>query len=136
MLVLSTRLHDKLTFPDFNTSVEVVALQNGSVRLGIDSPEHIRVLRDGLTDRACEWGSEEPTLNQLNKLMEKRLEITRQGLEELRLHLHNGETTDAEQILEKIDEDLLMLRRRVRREVESLMTVLREDAERSVCGTR
>jgi len=137
MLVLTTRLHDKLIFPDFGASVEVVGLPSGAVRLGIDAPEHVRVLRDALPDRLREWGADEPTLHQINGLMEKRLEITRQGLDELRQHLQNGDTEDAEAVLDKIDEDLLLLRRRVRREVEQLMRSSREQNERpAVCRSR
>jgi sRNA-binding carbon storage regulator CsrA len=127
MLVISSRQHDKISFPDFNTLIEVVALQGGTVRLGIEAPEQVRVLRDGLPDRS-EWGSEQPaTLHQLNRLVEKRLEITRQGIEELRGHLLVGRTEDAEAVLEKIDEDLHLLRRRVRREVEEMMQAAREE---------
>lgn len=137
MLVLTSRLHDKVVFPDFNTSIEVVALQNGSVRLGVDAPEHVRVLRDGLPDRVREWGTEEPTLHQINGLLEKRLEIARHGLDELRQHLRNGKTEAAECVLDKIDEDLLMLRRRVRREVEQMMRSAREENDNpTVCRSR
>ena len=34
MLVLSTRLNEKILLPDSNTSIEVVAIQSGTVRLG------------------------------------------------------------------------------------------------------
>jgi carbon storage regulator CsrA len=136
MLVLTSRLHDKVVFPDFDASVEVVALQSGTVRLGIDAPEHVRVLRDSLPDRATEWG-DEPTLHQINRLMEKRLEIARQGLDELRQHLQGGRTDDAQQVLEKIDEDLHLLRRRVRREVEQMMRTARQECEgKVVCRSR
>jgi carbon storage regulator CsrA len=137
MLVLSTRLHDKITFPDIDTIIEVVAMQSGTVRLGIDAPEKVRVLRDALPDRATEWGQDAPaTLHQLNRLVEKRLEITRQGLDEMRQHLQGGRTEDAEALLEKIDEDLLMLRRRVRREVEDMMQTAREQTIPPVCRQR
>jgi len=136
MLVLSTRLHDKISFPDFDTIIELVELQGNALRLGIDAPKNVRVLRDALPDRAGDRAGDGTTLHQLNRLVEKRLEITRQGLDELRQHLRNGETADAEAILDKIDEDLLMLRRRVRREVEGMMQDAREKSGPAVCRSR
>jgi len=137
MLVLSSRLHDKISFPDFAAIIEVVACQANGVRLGIDAPEHVRVLRDALPDRAAEWGSDkQTTLHQLNRMVEKRLEITRQGLDELRQHLQGGRPEDAEAVLEKIDEDLHMLRRRVRREVEEMMQSARAEPAPAVCRSR
>jgi sRNA-binding carbon storage regulator CsrA len=123
MIVLTGRLHDKISFPDFDTVIEVVALQPGTVRLGVDAPEKVRVLRDGLPERTSE---KQTTLNQLNRLVDKRLEITRQGIEELRQHMELGRTEDAEAVLDKIDEELRLLRRRIRREVESLLQSDRE----------
>jgi sRNA-binding carbon storage regulator CsrA len=133
MIILSSRLHDKIGFPDFDTTIEIVALQSGTVRLGIDAPEQVRVLRDSLPERN---GGEAATLHQLNKLVEKRLEITRQGLDELRKNLAQGLNENAEAILERIDEDLHLLRRRVRREVEQMMQSERDGKAPTVCRTR
>jgi hypothetical protein len=58
-----------------------------------------------------------PSLQQLNQLLDKRLEIAREGLSELRHHLLRGRTEDAERVLENLDEDLYMLKRRMAREV-------------------
>jgi sRNA-binding carbon storage regulator CsrA len=133
MIVLSSRLHDKIGFPDFDTTIEIVALQSGTVRLGIDAPEQVRVLRDSLPERN---GGEAATLHQLNKLVEKRLEITRQGLDELRRYLEQGLNENAEVILERIDEDLHLLRRRVRRELEQMMQSERDGKAPSICRSR
>jgi hypothetical protein len=100
-------------------------------------PKHVRVLRDALPDRAAERNSaDQTTLHQLNRLVEKRLEITRQGLDELKQHLRNGRTEDAQEVLNKIDEDLHLLRRRVRREVEDMMQGAREKTAPTVCRSR
>jgi carbon storage regulator CsrA len=126
MLVLSARLHEKVHFPGSHTSVQVVAIQPGVVRLGIDAPEEVRVLRQGIPDRVAEWGpapvspgDETPsTLLQLDGLVQKRLEIARRGLEEARRHLGDGRAEDAEVVLGRLDEDLYLLRRRLHQEVE------------------
>jgi len=119
MLVLSTRPSEKILLPDIQTSIEVVAIQSGTVRLGITAPEEVRVLREGIPDRVAEWGSPEvdtPTLSQLRKLMDKRLEIARRGLTVAQELIGSGQPEEARMVLDKIDEDLHLLRRRIRHE--------------------
>ncbi len=58
-----------------------------------------------------------PSLQQVNKLLETRLEIAREGLSELRRHLRGDINEDAARILENLDEDLYLLKRRMAREV-------------------
>jgi carbon storage regulator CsrA len=45
MLVLSRRTNEKLLLPDINVTVQVVAIRPGQVRLGIDAPPNVQVLR-------------------------------------------------------------------------------------------
>ena len=63
----------------------------------------------------------------LDQLVQKRLDIARLGLTEVRSRLDAGLEFDAEIILRKVDEDLHMLQRRLRREVAKAV---------SVCSTR
>jgi carbon storage regulator CsrA len=129
MLVLSTRPSEKILLPDSQTTIEVVAIQSGSVRLGISAPEEVRVLRQNLPDRQAEWGpaeppaGEAPSLPMLRRLMDKRLEIAREGINEARQLLRAGLEDDARVLLDKVDEDLHLLRRRIRREFEKAETL-------------
>jgi carbon storage regulator CsrA len=124
MLVLSTRLNEKILLPDSQTTIQVVAISSGTIRLGIAAPEETRVLREGIPDRVSEWGAEPvvaeevPTLNAIKRLLDKRLEIAREGLSEARQCIRAGLEEDACVLLEKVDEDLHLLRRRLRREIE------------------
>ncbi len=59
----------------------------------------------------------------LDQLVQKRLDIARLGLTEVRSRLDAGLEFDAELILRKIDEDLHMLQRRLRREVAKTVSV-------------
>jgi hypothetical protein len=61
-----------------------------------------------------DWLSAPPRLEQM---VRKRLEIARLGLTEARRYLGEGRATDADLILTKVDEDLALLRRRLRGEV-------------------
>lgn len=45
MLVLSRRINEKLLLPDINVVVQVVGMRPGQVRLGIEAPANVQVLR-------------------------------------------------------------------------------------------
>lgn len=64
MLVLTRKLMERLYIGD-DICVTVVRLENGQVRLGIDAPRHIRVVRGELTPfpkPAPSEASEEPAI--------------------------------------------------------------------------
>jgi carbon storage regulator len=123
MLVLSRRLNEKLVLPDQRTSIQVIAIKSGVVRLGITAPEEIRILREEVPDRVANWGparhevSKSISLTQLNQMLNKRLEIARLGLSEAQ-QLLSDQPHEASFILDKVDEDLHMLQHRLRREFE------------------
>jgi carbon storage regulator CsrA len=126
MLVLSRRLNEKILFPGFDTTVQIVGIRSGAVRLGIEAPAEVRVLREEVPDRGAEWGPdpeavfrESPaTLVRLHQLLKRRLEIARVGLSEFNAHVRAGHAEDASRTFASLNEDLNMLQRRVQREVE------------------
>jgi hypothetical protein len=107
MLVLSGRVHETILVPGLPTAIQVMAIQSGTVRLGIEPTQ---------SGQAAE-ASVSP-LPQFHQMVDRRLAITGRGLTELRRHLEAGEVQDAALILEKIEEDLTLLRRRLYSEVE------------------
>jgi carbon storage regulator CsrA len=132
MLVLSRRVDEKILLPDLETSIQVVHIRGGVVRLGIEAPPEVRVLREevkdhgptpaahrGLIPAPCAETVPPLTLLQINQLLNKRLAIARQGLNEVHSRLSSGNSEEAASILDKLDEDLHMLQRRLQREVES-----------------
>ena len=52
MLVLSRRLHEKIVLPDLNVTIQVVAVKGGTVRIGIEAPPDVAVLREELLDQS------------------------------------------------------------------------------------
>ncbi len=48
MLVLSRRLHEAIVFPGLNITIQVVEVKGGGVRIGIEAPKDIQVLREEL----------------------------------------------------------------------------------------
>jgi carbon storage regulator CsrA len=62
MLVLSRKLHQKILFPGMNTTVQVVSIKHGVVRLGIEAPPDVIVLREELqlVQQQLEGSGEQP----------------------------------------------------------------------------
>ena len=125
MLVLSTRLHEKVLLPEAGATIEVVEIQSNNVRLGISAPESTRILRESVPDRQAEWGpgDELPTLVAVRRMLDKRLEIARAGLNEAREQFRAGNEDEARLLMDKVDEDLFLLRRRLRRELDRAETL-------------
>ena len=51
MLVLSRRLHQKIVLPGLGITIQVAAIKGGVVRLGIQAPPQVRVVRQELLPR-------------------------------------------------------------------------------------
>jgi carbon storage regulator CsrA len=51
MLVLSRRLNQKVVLPGLNVTLQVVSIKPGVVRLGIEAPPEVQVLRAELLGR-------------------------------------------------------------------------------------
>jgi carbon storage regulator CsrA len=121
MLVLSRRVKEKLVLPDLGVTIQVVAIKSGTVRLGIEAPPDVSVLREEVHQRDAEWqpaevipahpGPEESRY--LQQLLRNRLKITRAGLAMLRRQMQAGLDQEAEETLTRIEEDLQMLRERL-----------------------
>lgn len=124
MIVLHTRANEKILFPDVATSIEVVAIQAGSVRLAIRAPEHTHIVRENSQEPPAGPAAEEAVSPpMLKRLLEKRIDIAREGIDQARQKLRAGLEEEAKVLLEKVDEDLHLLRRRIRREFEKTDTL-------------
>jgi carbon storage regulator CsrA len=51
MLVLSRRLNEKIVLPGLGVTIQVVDIRRGAVRLGIDAPPKVYVLREELVGK-------------------------------------------------------------------------------------
>src|SRR6516164_11254034 len=120
MLVLSRRLNEKVLFPTLNTAVQVVSIKGGTVRLGIEAPPEVTILRAELQDRTAERGATtrlpEPAgsrLRGLRHLLRNRLNITTVGLGLLREQARAGLSDEMERTIAKIEEDMHLFRQRL-----------------------
>lgn len=124
MLVLSRRLNEKIILPGIPATIQVVNIKPGTVRIGIDAPPGVTILREEVHDRQAEWAAPAvapapepaPTEEKLLKLLDmvrNRLRIGGIGLDVLRKYVQSGQVADAETILGKIEEDFQLLRQRL-----------------------
>ncbi len=76
MLVLSRKLDESILIGD-NIVVKVVGIENGMVKLGIDAPRDISIIRNELIEevkeqnRAAVHIAEQSELDELSKLLKK-----------------------------------------------------------------
>jgi carbon storage regulator CsrA len=118
MLVLSRRLAQKIVFPGIQTSVQIVSVKPGVVRLGIDAPEHIAVYREELLDRtalqaAAASGSQlKKNTNESMHLLNNLLNANSVGLALLRRQLALGHTGEMSCTLDKIESSLQNIQQR------------------------
>jgi two-component system, OmpR family, response regulator len=122
MLVLSRRLNETLLFPGIDASIRVVEIKQGVVRLGIEAPREVAVLRGELRDRAAEWepgnsspaSAAEANLQDLRHLLRGRVISATDGLAMLRQLAEAGFTEDQfARVIERLDQDVQALRRQV-----------------------
>ena len=62
MLVLSRRRDEQILFPELGITVKVISLEGNRVRIGIEAPDSIRILRGELGDTLAGIPAE-PMLN-------------------------------------------------------------------------
>jgi carbon storage regulator CsrA len=51
VLVLSRRLHEKIVLPSLQVTVHIAAIKPGVVRVAIEAPSHVPILREELLRR-------------------------------------------------------------------------------------
>ena len=117
MLVLSRRPAEKLLFPSLNATVEVLSIKPKMVRLGVEAPRAVVVLRGEL--RPQPEGPPEPApgveadAGHHRHLVRDRLNNLVLGIALLRRQLQAGLSVGALATLEKMDAELDALRRQL-----------------------
>jgi carbon storage regulator CsrA len=128
MLVLSRRLQEKVLFPGINTAIQVVAVKGTQVRLGIEAPPGLLIVREELhkgsavpadpalssmEGRQAGAESAESQFRALRHLVRNRLNVTSVGLGLLRQQARAGLTDELERTITMMEEEMQMLRQRL-----------------------
>jgi carbon storage regulator CsrA len=122
MLILSRRMSEKIVLPDVQTTLQVVAIRAGAVRLGFEAPIEVRVFREEVWERTGKErvGLGAPRGNgdghdrpQLRELLDRWQTAAEAGLCLLRQRVGSGPTSDLADIVDALDQELRSLRRQM-----------------------
>jgi carbon storage regulator CsrA len=115
--VLSRRLQEKLYFPGIHLIVHVLSVRRGGVRLGIEAPPEVTVLREEVQASPVDGQLLDPEIGEGGRDVMVRgigqvLRVASDGLEMARLQLEAGRTRDVKELLDTVQEHLEWLQRR------------------------
>ena len=121
MLVLTRRVNEKLFLPDIEAAVQVLSVKGNAVRLGIQAPPEVTVLREEIPHLQAEWAlaaettvpADQTGRRPLTRLVGNRLRVAALGLDLLRGHLEAGRAEEALALVGRLAEDLRLLQRRL-----------------------
>jgi carbon storage regulator CsrA len=106
MLVLSRKVNEKIVIPSINTSIEVVEVKAGRVRLGIDAPRNVNIVRGELPakesqpSRTSAPSTSEAAANE--HALRNKLNLVTLGLELAHQQLRNGSIAEAEHTMRQL----------------------------------
>ena len=107
MLVLSRGRNDKVVFPTIGITVEILRVEGKNVRLGIDAPKSVPIVRAEIADRSQEpVAVSQTSADGLSHSMRNRLQKATVGLRMLQRLLDSGKAEDAEPTIFRIFNEL------------------------------
>ncbi|MFO0879617.1 MAG: carbon storage regulator [Gemmataceae bacterium] len=122
MLVLSRRLDEKIVLPTVPAVIKVISAQSGLVRLGIEAPTSVPILREELaqagktpTTAGAAADPTSPETISLRHEIRNRLNNLTLGVTLLRLNLSEADP-EVRRTLEGLQEEIQALRQRMARE--------------------
>ena len=125
MLVLTRRLKERIVFPSIPAEVQVLGIKGGQVRLGIEAPPQISVVREELTGRPenenvaeTSWSASPESSQEFVHRLRNRLNDVGLNLAILRQRVRQDQAESADLIIDRIEEEL----RRLRQELEEELT--------------
>jgi carbon storage regulator CsrA len=110
MLVLSRGRNDKVVFPTLGINIEILRIEGKKVRLGIDAPKSLPIMRSEIVEQATVRPS--PT-GGLTHSMRNRLQKATVGLRILQRLLDADRADEAEPTIFRIFNDSAWRRRQV-----------------------
>lgn len=127
MLILARQQGERIIMPTVPATIEVVAIKPNGIRLGIDAPPEVTVLREevlrrgDLTPRnllALSEADAEMRLNRIKHLMGHRLKAVALGLDVVRKQLANSEDAELAALMQRMESEV----RRIDRQLRALLS--------------
>jgi carbon storage regulator CsrA len=123
MLVLSRQLHERIIMPSVGVTIEVVAVKPNTVRLGIDAPPEIVILREEVLHRegvlredllADTDTSAQSQLGQIKQVLQNRLTNVGLGLDLLRKQVRQSDDPSLDELLVRMSDEIARLDQQLR----------------------
>ena len=123
MLVLARQLNERIVLPTVRTTIEVVAIKPGGVRLGIEAPPEITILREevlrrgGVTPAVLAATAEpdaETRLARIKHILRNRLHTVAVGLDLLRQQLQTSSVPGLEAMFLRMEGEIRTLDQQLR----------------------
>jgi carbon storage regulator CsrA len=122
MLVLARQRNERIVMPGVPATIEVVAIKPNGVRLGIDAPPEVIILREEVlgrggvppVPRVTAEPNADDRLTQVRHILRNRLHGVALGLELLRRQSHDRSAADSEAMLRRMEDEVRTLDRQLR----------------------
>ncbi len=123
MLVLARQLNERIILPTIPATLEVVAIKPGSVRLGIDAPPEVTIVREEVLHRsgvspAALFAQADPDattrLSQIRHVLRNRLHTVALSLDLLRQQLPAKPDSGLEAMLQRMENEIRTLDQQMR----------------------
>jgi carbon storage regulator CsrA len=123
MLVLARQLNERIVMPTVPATIEIVAIKPNGVRIGIDAPTKVTVLREevlrrgGMKPRDLLDLSEEDAesrLNLIKNLLGNRLQTVALALDLIRGQMAKSEKSELPELLQRMESEVRWLDRQLR----------------------
>ena len=113
MLILARRRNEKIVFPHLGVTVEILSIAGNSVRIGVQAPPDIKILRQEVIDRGVDCPEPPATAGPqpLTLAMRSRLHTAGLALQLAQQELAGGQSDHAERRLDEAVQTLARLDR-------------------------
>ncbi len=141
MLILARQLNERIILPTVPAAIEIVAIKPNGVRLGIDAPAQVTVLREEVLRRGgvkpCELlaRTEEDAQTRLNRIkhvLRNRLASVALGLDLIDEQIGDTDASELQALLQRMKDEV----RRLDRQLHALLSASAEpDSSSPRCAT-
>jgi carbon storage regulator len=123
MLVLARQLNERIVMPTVPAVIEVVGIKPNGVRLGIDAPPEVTVLREEVLRRDGASPSDavvlsesdaKTRLNQIKHVLANRLHAVALGLDLIRQQMEDSGASELQAMLQRMEAEVCRIDQQLR----------------------
>lgn len=133
MLVLARQLNERIVMPTVPAAIEVVAIKPNGIRLGIEAPAEVTILREEILRRGKVSASSllasaetdaQGQLQRVKQIVRNRLQGVAVGLDLIRRQIQDSGATELQGMLQRMEAEV----RRIDEQLHALLSAAPEQA--------